>query len=266
MTESKGYRNPLVGRIAQVLDYLARNEAALPAIVRDLGLPKTSAYVLLQSLLDVGYVRLLPNGKTYALGFKLYEIGTLAAGRINLRDLAMPHLVELRDAIDLTCHLGCLDGMEAFYLIKLQPTNNNLQINSWEGKRISLYSSGVGKVLLAWQPPEEQTRIVSQLHMEAITPHTITCPDVLLNHLADIRRRMWAMDNEEDGLGIRCVAMPVFSVDGRVSAAVSASGPLQQIDGDMTGLLKVLNRAARAITAALGGSYPPPRDIGAVQV
>ena len=160
----------------------------------------------------------------------------------------------------------CLELFEAFYLIKLQPTNNNLQINSWEGKRISLYSSGVGKVLLAWQPPEEQTRIVSQLHMEAITPHTITCPDVLLNHLADIRRRMWAMDNEEDGLGIRCVAMPVFSVDGRVSAAVSASGPLQQIDGDMTGLLKALNRAARAITAALGGSYPPPRDIGAVQV
>lgn len=92
MTQSKGYRNPLVGRISQLLDYLAHNEATLQTIVRDLSIPKTSAYVLLQSLLDVGYVRLLPQSKTYALGFKLYEIGIIAAGRINLRDQAMPYL------------------------------------------------------------------------------------------------------------------------------------------------------------------------------
>lgn len=142
MTQSKGYRNPLVGRISQLLDYLAHNEATLQTIVRDLSIPKTSAYVLLQSLLDVGYVRLLPQSKTYALGFKLYEIGIIAAGRINLRDQAMPYLEKLRNTVDLTCHLGCLDGTEAFYLIKLQPMNSALQINSWEGKRISLYSSG----------------------------------------------------------------------------------------------------------------------------
>lgn len=76
--------------------------------MRDLGLPKTSAYVLLQSLLDVGYVRLLPNGKTYALGFKLYEIGTLAAGRINLRDLghASPCGVAGRHRSDLPSGLS----------------------------------------------------------------------------------------------------------------------------------------------------------------
>ena len=116
MTQSKGYRNPLVGRISQLLDYLAHNEATLQTIVRDLSIPKTSAYVLLQSLLDVGYVRLLPQSKTYALGFKLYEIGIIAAGRINLRDQAMPYLEKLRNTVDLTCHLGCLDGTEAFRL------------------------------------------------------------------------------------------------------------------------------------------------------
>lgn len=257
MTQSKGYRNPLVGRISQLLDYLAHNEATLQTIVRDLSIPKTSAYVLLQSLLDVGYVRLLPQSKTYALGFKLYEIGIIAAGRINLRDQAIPYLEKLRNTVDLTCHLGCLDGTEAFYLIKLQPMNSALQINSWEGKRISLYSSGIGKTLLAWQPLEEQKNIVSRLHLEPITVHTITSSDVLLNHLADIRRQGCAMDNEEDGLGIRCMAMPVFSVDGHVTAAVSISGPLLQMgDASLPGLRAELRKAARGITSALGGSYP----------
>ena len=242
MTQSKGYRNPLVGRISQLLDYLAHNEATLQTIVRDLSIPKTSAYVLLQSLLD---------------GFKLYEIGIIAAGRINLWDQAMPYLEKLRNTVDLTCHLGCLDGTEAFYLIKLQPMNSALQINSWEGKRISLYSSGIGKTLLAWQPLEEQKNIVSRLHLEPITVHTITSSDVLLNHLADIRRQGCAMDNEEDGLGIRCMAMPVFSVDGHVTAAVSISGPLLQMgDASLPGLRAELRKAARGITSALGGSYP----------
>ena len=82
MTQSKGYRNPLVGRISQLLDYLAHNEATLQTIVRDLSIPKTSAYVLLQSLLDVGYVRLLPQSKTYALG-KAIQYFSVIAWRIS---------------------------------------------------------------------------------------------------------------------------------------------------------------------------------------
>lgn len=256
MTTGRKYRTPVIGKMLQVLDYLSRQDASFSDIARALSLPRSSTYVLLQSLEEVGFVRLLPDNRLYALGFKLYELGALAVRGVNVKEQAMPHLQALCDAVDLTCHLGCLHGTEAFYLLKLLP-RNKLHINSWEGKRISLYSSGVGKALMAWQPEEELEALLDACTFAPVTPMTITDPDRLKRHLAEIRIRQWAMDNEEDGLGLRCIAAPVFSLQGRVNAAVSVSGPLQQVnEASIPGLVDAVKKAARAITCSVGGTYP----------
>ncbi len=261
MRESgKTYRTPVIGKMLQVLEYLSRRDASFSDIARDLSLPKSSTYVLLQSLQEIGFVRLLPDNKLYALGFKLYELGTLAVRRVSLSEQAMPHLQALRDAVDLTCHLGCLHGTDAFYLLKLLP-HNKLHINSWEGKRISLYSSGVGKALLAWQPEGELDRLIASCSLEPVTPKTITNPERLKEHLATVRAQQWAFDNEEDGLGLRCIAAPIFPMQGNVSAAISISGPLQQVnDATLPQLVEEVKQAAKAITLSVGGTYPAPEE------
>lgn len=254
----KKYRTPVIGKMLRVLDYLGKQDASFSTIAKALSMPKSSTYVLLQSLEEIGFVRLLPDNKLYSLGFKLYELGTLSVSRISLREQAMPHLEELRDTVDLTCHLGCLQGVDAFYLVKLLPYNK-LRVESWEGKRISLYSSGIGKALVAWQKEEEVVRLIASCSLKAMTAKTITDPELLKADFVEARARQWVFDNEEDNLGIRCVAAPIFSMQGGVSAAVSITGPLQQVnDETIPVLVTAVKKAAHAITESVGGIYPDP--------
>lgn len=251
MSENK-YKVPALGRAAAILDFLSARNAEFPEIVRELGLPKSSVYSLLLTLEEIGFVRRLPDSHQYALGFRLFELGNLAVSKVSIRDHAITFLRKLSAAQKVTCHLGALDGREAVYLLKVDPQDNIL-INSWEGKRLGLTSSAMGKVLLAWLPPDRQRQLLKTLNLTPKTPKTIVDMDDFRNHVADVKHQGWAMDDEEDVLGIRCLAAPVFTPDGGVRYSLSISSTVQRITMErVPELVEVVKDTAREISLALG--------------
>ncbi|MBC8159403.1 MAG: IclR family transcriptional regulator [Alphaproteobacteria bacterium] len=250
--EKNRYKVPALGRAAEILDFLSLQNADFPTIVEKVGLPKSSVYSLIRTLEELGWVRKLPGSLGYALGFKLFELGNLAVSEINIRDQAMGLLHDLCAREAITCHLGCLDGNDGVYLAKVDPKTSIL-INSWEGKRVALKSSAMGKVFLAWRGADERNALIEATPFIARTGKTITDPAAFNKNVTQVRRNGFAVDDEEDVVGIRCVAAPVFNPRGEVNYAISASGSVQEVPADrVSNLADAVIDTARRLSEAIG--------------
>lgn len=124
---------------------------------------------------------------------------------------------------------GIIDNGSAYYILKVE-SSATISVRSHEGKSLSLYRSGIGKCLLAWQPAAVQKSIIEELVWEQMTPTTITHPQRLYEELARIRRQGWSYDNGEDYADVRCVAAPVFNANNELTAAISVVGTRLQIN------------------------------------
>ena len=229
-TDEKAGANkaPALDRFTAICDFLiARGAATFTDIQKGVGLAKSTTNALVSTMLAHQLLRANPDG-TFSLGLKLYEYGTKAMEAFDIRRESMPDICELRDATNLTCHLGVLTGDEAFYLIKL-PSSHAIQVNTWEGKRVSLHCSGLGKALLAWQSRETLDKIFCEESLVTYTPATIATRTALYRQFEEIREQGWAFDNGEEDPDIRCVAGPIFGPAGEVVAAISVVGAAFQL-------------------------------------
>lgn len=219
---------PALDKAIRVCNYLAENgSATFSQIYLGVDLPKSSTSTLLSAMVAHGLLR--QERDQYSLGLLLFELGNKAIQQFDIKTAAMPLLAELRDSTNLTCHLGVLESGAAIYLLKME-SSQAIVVRSWEGKRLSLYSSGLGKVLLAWLPEEKIDDLLPETEpFVAYTAKTITTRAAYKQQLAEIRERGWACDDEEDCLGVRCVSAPVRNARGDVIAAISVSGVLFQL-------------------------------------
>ncbi|EGJ03919.1 bacterial transcriptional regulator family protein, partial [Shigella dysenteriae 155-74] len=193
----------------------------------------------------------LDHQENFCLWTKLVELSGHALSKMDLRELARPRLTQLMDTTGLLCHLGIIDNGSAYYILKVE-SSATISVRSHEGKSLSLYRSGIGKCLLAWQPgiylflslyrsgigkcllawqpAAVQQSIIEGLVWEQATPTTITHPQQLHEELARIRRQGWSYDNGEDYPDVRCVAAPVFNANNELTAAISVVGTRLQIN------------------------------------
>ncbi|MDR3440717.1 IclR family transcriptional regulator [Telmatospirillum sp.] len=235
-----------------ILDLIA-NEPGLgfAAIQQRLGLPKSSCHLLIGTLCRLGAIQMQAD-RGYVLGLRLFELGALAANQRHIDREAMPFLRTLARDVQLTCHLGVREGLKAVYLAKVE-CEREIMINTWVGKRISLNSSSLGKVLLAWLPDAELDEILEHLEWTRKCPNTLTDPREFKAHLAEVRARGWAVDDQEDIQNIRCLAAPVVNVQGEVIAALSVVGTVLELDVDRFEDLAARTCAvARDISHAIG--------------
>jgi DNA-binding IclR family transcriptional regulator len=216
-------------RASFILDILGQSPHGIS--IKDLsdrmGLPKGTTHRLVSSLSYFGYVRQDQNTKNYFLGFKLVELGNLLLGQLDLRREAEPFLRELAEQTRETVHLVILDGNEIVYLDKLEtePHTGGLRMASRVGSRNPAHSCAVGKVLMAYLPEGALARMVGENGLPKRTGNTITDFNQLKNHMTLVRKQGYAIDDEENERGIRCVGAPVFDEAGKVVAAISVSGP-----------------------------------------
>lgn len=239
-----------------ILDLIAREPGLGFAEIRDrLGLPNSSCHHLIATLCQLGALQARPD-RGYVLGLRLFELGANAANQRHLHALALPMLRKLAQDIQLTCHLGVMEGAEAVYLLKVEGSRE-IRVNTWVGKRLSLHSSSLGKVLLAGLPAQELDDILAQLSWERKTARSIVDADAFRRHLQEVRERGWAFDDEEDLANIRCVAAPVRDMQGQVVAAISAVGTVLDISRERIGdLAATLCATAREISQHLGHAMP----------
>jgi IclR family transcriptional regulator, KDG regulon repressor len=127
-----------------------RPEIGVTELSHTLGLGKSTVHRLLTSLASRGYVRKNPETERYCLGFKAFEVGSLAAGRGSIRDVAAPFLRSLMLATKETVHLGVLDEWEVVYIDKIE-SDHPLQMYSRVGRRAPLHCTALGKSLAAWE-------------------------------------------------------------------------------------------------------------------
>lgn len=242
-----------VERALNILEAAAHRRDGLTnsEISRKLGIPKSSASYILRTLERRGYLRREPETGRYRLGLKVLSLGGDAQANLDIADVALPFMRALVEKIHLTVHLAVLDQGEAVYIEKVEAPGF-FRVNTWVGRRMFLHSTSVGKCLLAWLPKHEVETLVKQQGLKKRTPKTITTITKLLADLEHIKNEGYAVDDEENSLGARCLGAPVFDVTGNVVAALGASGTLTQVDeASMPRVAEALKETARRISRQL---------------
>ncbi len=218
-----------IERVSSILDILAQNPQGIS--IRDisskLNLPKGTTHRLLASLSYFGYVRQDPREKNYFLGLKFIELGQLLLSQIDLRKEAEPFLRDLSEKTKETVHLVILDRNEIVYIDKIEANQNptGLKMASRIGLRNPAHSCAVGKVLLSHLTKDELEKIIEEKGLPKRTENTITDPKKLMEHLKTVKIQGYAIDDEENEKGVRCVAAPIFNEVGKAIAAISISAP-----------------------------------------
>lgn len=226
-------------------------ELGATEVSRRLGIAKSTASRMLAALASRGMLERRSTGR-YRLGLKLFEYGQLVVDRLMLRDMALPVLAELRDAVAETVQLGVAAGADVLYIDRLEGTNG-LRFHTEAYRRKPVHSSAAGKALAAFNP--YVARAVMAAGFERHTAYTITAAGRFESNLAQIRESGWAVVEEEFEIGQSSVACPVtFERDGTTMAvaAISVAGPTQRILGARKEIIvAALIQATQKLSGAL---------------
>jgi DNA-binding IclR family transcriptional regulator len=247
-----------IERVATIMDILSEysHGLSLGDLSTEAGLPKGTTHRLVSSLVYFGFVRQDFTSKKYLLGFKLMELGNVVLSKMDLRNEARSELIHLAEVVQETVHLVVRDNNEVLYIDKVEPhpMNTGLQMVSKLGTRIPMHSSSVGKILLAYLPDEKIEQIINDKGLPGRTANTITDPTDLKENLKRIRTQGYAIDNEENEMGVRCVAAPIRDMTGKVVAAMSISTPTARVTMKLlkSKLKEQVTKTAGEISAKFG--------------
>lgn len=220
---------PAVMRALDILELFVDGARLSGAeIMRRTGLPRTSAFELVNTLAARGYLERDELGG-YTLGARTLALGNAYAARYDLVGEAGHCARRVAHQTGETCSVAILEGDEVFYLAKVEGREVMALISS-VGKRAPANATGLGKALLAGLTPDQVDALWPDGVLPALTEHTITTLPALQAELEATRSRGYALEREESGPGVACVAAPIFDVAGRTPAAVSISVPLARWD------------------------------------
>ncbi len=210
-----------VGRVLDVLEAVAAagGDLSISEIAVACGLPVPTIHRLVRTLVDRGYMRQLPN-RRYALGGRLVPLGEAAGATLGA--WTRPVLESLVAELGESANAAVLDRDRVMYVEQVA-SHHSMRIFTEVGRRVYPHSTGVGKAILSLLADEQVRALLSRTGMPAQTSHTITEPDGFIVALHSIRRNGFAMDEEEQEDGVRCVAVPVRA--GDIAMALSVSGP-----------------------------------------
>lgn len=213
-------------------------------------LPMTTTHRLVRSLVSLDYVRQEPS-RQYSLGPRLLRLGVESGRRIGV--WATPHLDEAVAELGESVNLAVLDADEIVYVAQAQPSSHLMRMFTEVGRRTLPHTTAVGKAILAGASDEDVLALLRRTGMPRRTARTITTPEAFLEVLQRTRERGYALDEEEQEVGVRCVAVVV--PDAPRPMAMSMSGPSARVDdGAVQRAAQVLHRVAALLSTDLGGA------------
>lgn len=220
-------------RIFRTIECMAQNgPIGLLDLSKELSLNKTTVHRILNSLICMDYVKQDPDTLKYSLTFKICSISNQILSQNTMIDIARPYLHELAEQTGEIVHLVQLIETEAVYIDKVEATRNTVRLVSMVGKMIPLYCSGVGKAMLADMPDEKIDLIWKNSKIRKLTDYTITDYQVFRETIEQIRRNGYALDNEENEIGVRCVAVSLKNFSGKSTYAISVSAPKDRMSDE----------------------------------
>lgn len=251
MTAEVPPRASSVQSVDRALDLLelitdAGGEIMLSTLAQQSQLPMPTIHRLLRTLVTNGYLHQLAN-RRYVLGPRLIRVGEAASRQFG--SLARSRLLVVAEQLGETANLAVLDSDMALYIAQA-PSRRSVRMFTEVGRRVHTHDSGVGKAILAQLDASAVRAIVAKAGMPRPTTATIGTIEELLAELDTIRSRGYAVDNNEQEVGVRCYAVAV--PDAPIPSAISVSGPDSRVD-EPFGLRAVplLHEAAMGIASDL---------------
>ncbi|MDT2596196.1 IclR family transcriptional regulator [Enterococcus dongliensis] len=222
-TEKKLYGSVLL-KAAKILDTLAKDGGkTIQELSKETGITPSNLSKILETLIYIGYV-IRDEAKLYYLGTKFMEYNTQNIEAERLLAISRPYLEELRAALNETIHLSVLENNKVVYIDKLEPQNQGIYMTSRIGLSRPLYSSGMGKAILSTFTQPQLSAYLDQTELVQLAKNTITDRAALTADLAEIRKRGFSIDDEEQEDDGYCVAVTIEKHD-RVVGAMSVSFP-----------------------------------------
>jgi len=240
-------------RAVSVLEVLGQSDTplSLAEICQRMSLHKSTAHRSLMVLERSALIERTQENR-FRLGLKLYELGNRAVEQIDLRARVQPFFRRLATQVGETVHLSVLQKTRVVYLDKVEP-NRRVCMSSKTGTSNPVYCTSMGKAMLAFQTEETIEQIVARIRFVRYTSKTLTSREALLKALERVRRRGYAIDDEEIEVGVRCIGAPIFNENRQAIAAVSVSGPASRITvQSVPAIAEHLLRCCREISTSLG--------------
>lgn len=236
-----------VGAALDVLECFAVDGSlGVSDVARRLGVAKSTAHRLLQTLHSRGFVEQDGEGK-YRLGIHLYELGHLAQARNTFRHAALPHLKAIAEATGYTLNFAVPDGADVVFVERIEVGEGGLLLGH-VGRRLPSHATSSGKVIAAFNPAVDQARRTAGF--PAFARRTIRTESAWSRALADVRRQGFAVSHGESFDAMTSIAVPVIQRKVAV-ASISAFGPTSQIGPDLDRMRVLLATASRQIAAQL---------------
>lgn len=252
-------KQKLIGSVQRAVDILdlfdrGTQELGVSDIARALDLPKSTAAGLIFTLEQNDYLDQNPATRKYRLGFKLAERAGVFLDQFDLRRVALPILEKMRDTSNESLNLAIRDGKYVTYIERLLG-NNMLGMRSEIGKRELIHSTALGKAMLAHLSSKELNQFIADYEFIPVTPHTITDATTFISELEKTLLQGYAIDNQENELGGRCVAAAIYDYHGDPVAAISMSIPIQRFPEEkISEFGNRIRQAAREISLQLGAN------------
>jgi IclR family acetate operon transcriptional repressor len=229
---------------------------SLSEVAHRVQLPTSTAHRLLTTLQNERYVRFDSERSAWLIGVQAFQVGSTFVRSRDLVAMARPYMRRLMEESGETVNLAINDRMEVVYLAQVE-CHKMMRAIAGPGGRARMHCSGVGKALLAYANDVELNDVIENQGLTRETPKTLADPEALKADLKKIRECGYAVDDEENAIGLRCVASLIFDEHGEPLAGLSVSGPMARMtDARLPVLGSAVTQIAAEITGELGGTLP----------
>jgi DNA-binding IclR family transcriptional regulator len=245
---------PSLHRALAIFEFLSSSKSGmtLQELVHATALPRSSVHCLLLTLQRQGYVHHNDRTSRYMLGLKFFSLANAALSGVKLREQAAPFLVNVLRKTGLTTHLAIREQHEIVLIAKYE-TPGMFRLATWLGKRMEAHCTGLGKAMLAHMPEAQLEEMLRSRGLPRHNENTIVSTPKVKEELARVRSQGYALDDEEDEVGLRCIGVPVFDETGQAVAAISVAGTILQITRENTReLAAIVMEAAESLSRCLG--------------
>jgi DNA-binding IclR family transcriptional regulator len=226
--ESRRYRVPAAARVLALIEFLAaaRTPIGVSETARQMGIPKSSCFALMMTLEQVGYAR-RDERDEWTLTLRIYHVGMSAAKKVDIQAAAQPVLRDLCEATGLTSHLGLFDGTSMIYALKIDPPGGMVKFETYPGKRASPHLTAIGRAIASVMPKADLEALLDGYEFTGGDNPKIRSRSSFNTELRATRRRGYAIEMEEETVGVGCIAAPVIHAGAAAIGVAALAGQIK---------------------------------------
>lgn len=238
----------------RILEILSENDdLSITELAEMLEVNKSTVSRMIETLKEHDMVQMNKTTKKYRLGLRVLYLGKYLEKNLNIIDIARPIIKDVAEEIAQSVHLCAFNNTMAYVIDQVVRGKNNYSMSATVGMIEPMHASSVGKCIMAYRREELLQKMLENYEFLKYTDKTIQDKEEFLKELARIKKQGYAIDNEEVAVGVRCVAVPIFSFGNHVRYSIGVSGPIPLMtESNMRLYIEKLGRAARKISRELG--------------